>query len=400
MADIFPVSTSLTLIPDSASGLTDTIMNYLTNLLLFLAPYKPFLAPTLVLSVMLTLAFVEIKVKLELRALQILLNKDSRAQRRVLVINCAQSLVQIAAAQLVLVSPELQVVTLYTIVFKSIQTNMELIKADAVGLISSFIFVFIISPTSSISIIGELDGLLTYLSTQAAPLLVSFSLLILIPLSVPVLISSILFSAAWMGIRLIVAVRRKFPEDFDFFVTIAMFILAWKILQKDIMQRQVKSLVCTSLEKSRNGLSVGGTGSGLQELRRWCKQPPLLGDIVQVGEQTGYFGSLENVSLPQDVSYPEMIINLAFNYRIRMSLIVSSLSIQDGCNLTVTNPPRDEVGFLTSALYRLYLLAAWVTPTKYQSHLAVFGFNSTKLVLQTQISCLDLFKQLLIEKIN
>ena len=153
-AEIFPVSTSVSQILESSPP-SDTIMNGLQNVMLSLAPYMPLLVPTLALSLMLTLAFVEIKVKIESRALLILLNKDSRVKRRVLLINCAQILILLSTLQLRLVSPELQAISLYILVLKCIQTNLELVKQDAGGLISTCIYVFLVKPTSTICIIGK-----------------------------------------------------------------------------------------------------------------------------------------------------------------------------------------------------------------------------------------------------
>ena len=147
-------STSVSLFLDSESK-PDTIMNSLNLIMIILAPYGSLIAPTLALITMLTLAFLEIKVKLESRALQILLNKDSRVKRRVLVINFAQILLLLTTVQLGLVSPELQAVSLYILGVKCIQTNLELVKQDAGGLLSTWIYVFIVKSSSTVCIIGK-----------------------------------------------------------------------------------------------------------------------------------------------------------------------------------------------------------------------------------------------------
>ena len=113
----------------------DTVTQYirldpkLTNLL---SEYYTYLAPVVIqltcLLLLATLAIFEVKVKFEAKALEILLHKNRSSTRQVMVYNCGQIVIYIAAVYWRLCSPELQAIAAYSLAAKLIQTNWQQFK--------------------------------------------------------------------------------------------------------------------------------------------------------------------------------------------------------------------------------------------------------------------------------
>ena len=150
--------------PDPASDIAycavsdcDTLSDYITTSVTALAP-------VLILAALLLLTFTEVQVKVGARALQILLNKDTRRHRKVLLINCAQTVLMLSVVYWRLVTPELQALALYTLLAKAVQTNRELVGLDLLGLVSTFTFAFCTSPHSNQSILGTQSAVLNPIS--------------------------------------------------------------------------------------------------------------------------------------------------------------------------------------------------------------------------------------------
>lgn len=337
------------------------------------------LMPLLLLSLMLLLAYLEIQTKFSATALRILLNNDKNNQRKVLVINLAQCTLLLALLYLGHVSPELQALAAYILAAKIIQTSRERIKFDLVGILITAAFV-LVRPQAETAVLEPASGAITDLTVSVLPVLFVCLLLVLAPVIVLLATLALTTTLVWWGLRAIVILRRKFPEDFDFFVTLAISVLVWKILRRELIQQMHGG--------RRTALSSPGVLDSF------------LGSIVQVGHTPGYFGRLENLTKPDSMSFLEFFQDLSLHYRTLD--ILSSAYTEGGCRLTVSQPPSCEgvTGYLQSALYRLYVLASWVLPEAYQSHLSRFGFNATTLVISCDCDCHQLNRQKLLEKYN
>ncbi len=97
-----------------------------------LSEYSTFLAPILTqltcLLLLVTLAILEVKVKFEAKALEILLHKNKSSTRQVMVYNCGQIVIYVVAVYCRLCSPELQAIAAYSLAAKLIQTNWQQFK--------------------------------------------------------------------------------------------------------------------------------------------------------------------------------------------------------------------------------------------------------------------------------
>jgi len=367
-----------------------------------------FLVPCMTLFLMVILTIVEIKTKLETRALRILLTADKRSGRKVMVINFAQIVLQLSIMYFNQITSELQAVACYNLTAKLMLMDRKQLNGDLAGIASTAIFVFLSKTQSTFSILEMFDGLVTEVLFLIVPTLLSALMLIILPLIIPSVIATLMFFTVYSLLWLVVMVRRKYPEDFDFFVTLAICVLVWKILKKELVQRQVKSLICSKLE-SRQLLDSGLTGTqavydpGLERVVRWCEashhhsfQHPL----HRMDNDAGYFGALSDLRKPDNMSYLDFYLDLNSNYR--MMNILRTAETPDGCRLTVSHAPSDRglKGILKSSLYRIYILASWILPEAYQGYLSVFGFQKSSMTVNCDCNCTNLTKQIILQKIN
>lgn len=354
------------------------------------------------------LALAEARVKLEAVALKLTLHQDTRSGAKVLLITCVQIALMAGLARHDLCTRELQVLCLYSVLPKLLLLE-QMVMTSSLGLSAIAAFTLIAQPTSSFSVLESLDDWLTTLTLQFGPVLM-LSILLLIPLIMLALLFISLARAAWLCVEMVVRVRRKYPTEFDFFVTLAISILMWKILKRDLRQLQKKeqSLICSdqrsfgvSLDEGRvaQHLSVSQAGLLGDTWLRWFdvdKVPRLSGATVQ--------GSVDHpVSLE---SYLEFYYDSANNYRM-INVLKSEVSMDGAaCNLTVSYAPRADgpMGLLKTTIYQIYLIASWLIPPAYQSPLDYFGFVQRNLILEqnpaeSKGDCTRFNKQIFLEKL-
>jgi len=361
------------------------------------------IVPYVVFCAIVLLAFLEVRVKLDAKALRILLNKDRNIVRKILLINFAQTVLLVSIEYLNLTTPELRAASLYVLLAKLVQIRSRDIVIDLPSILSTALFFFLAREQSQFSVLEVLDSCVNEVILFLFPSVLISIMLLILPVVVPVVLILISLSAVCGVLWMIVLVRRKYQDDFDFFVTVAICVLAWKIIRKELVQRQVKNLVCARLPSRQviNALTNSNYSpviydpTGLEKVMKWCEM-----DEQPFSVLPGHYESLRDLKKPENVTYLDFYMDIATNYR--MTNIFQSLKVRDGCLLTVSKAPRESGlrGVLQSTLYRLYLLAAWILPNSYQHHLSVFGFSRSPMLVKSESDCEQLAGQIILEKIN
>ena len=93
----------------------------------------------------------------------------------------------------------------------------------------------------------------------------------------------------------------------------------------------------------------------------------------------GYFGSIENLTLPEDSSYPEIFINLAFNFRNSLFKTLNLYLLEVNISLKIISP----FSFLLKDRVRKNFKAWWGTyinfrELKEEKNLAIWSPKSSK----------------------
>jgi len=399
----------------------------LTNLL---SEYYTFLVPILTqltcLLLLATLAIFEVKVKFEAKALEILLHKNKSSTRQVMVYNCGQIVIYIVAVYCRLCSPELQAIAAYSLAAKLIQTNWQQFKVDiltiAPTILPTILFAFMVKPNNTLSIIEGTDQLINEGTQQVIPVILVYLSLVLYPIiCVTVVISFI----AYCFFRFLASLRRRFPDDFDFFLTLAISILAFKTVKRDLVQRQLKDMVCSKLNYPTSpsssllrdiGLSLPSSlssktepGAELEDsdaqlaLQHWClSNDNIIRSIAKVVKSPVRYGEVEEVVKPENMSYLDFYTELFTAYRGYHILQARPAYKPGACWVNIVHPPRETgmYGIMKGAAYKMYVLASWVLPDSMQDYLSVFGFKHSNIEIETQMNCSLLNKQMLVEKIN
>jgi len=338
------------------------------------------IVPYVVICAIVLLAFLEVRVKLDAKALRILLNKDRNIVRKILLINFAQTVLLVSIEYLNLTTPELRAASLYVLLAKLVQIRSRDIVIDLPGILSTALFFFLAREQSQFSVLEVLDSCVNEVILFLFPSVLISIMLLILPVVVPVVLILISLSAVCGVLWMIVLVRRKYQDDFDFFVTVAICVLAWKIIRKELVQRQVKNLVCARLPSRQviNALTNSNYSpviydpTGLEKVIKWCEM-----DEEPFSVLPGHYESLCDLEKPENVTYLDFYMDIATNYR------------ESGLR-----------GVLQSTLYRLYLLAAWILPNSYQHHLSVFGFSRSPMLVKSESDCEQLAGQIILEKIN
>eukprot|EP00088_Acartia_fossae_P046071 TRINITY_DN4968_c0_g1_i6.p1 TRINITY_DN4968_c0_g1~~TRINITY_DN4968_c0_g1_i6.p1 ORF type:complete len:411 (-),score=65.72 TRINITY_DN4968_c0_g1_i6:941-2173(-) len=400
-----------------------SITNY--NMKDLISEYLLFIGPILVqflaLSLVTLLALYEIKMKLEARALQILLHKNKYSTRRVLAVNFGQILCYTTAVYFRLCSPEMQAIAAYSLAAKLIQTNRQQLKVDILTIAPTALFAFIVKPNNSISSIEFLDELFLDLTQQVIPLILSYLTILFYPIITVTIISLYI---AFVFFRFLVNVRRSFPDDFDFFLTLTISLLAFKTVKRDLVQRQFKDMMCSKLQlPTLADSSSGNPGSAMSPLStyygnhelgaeshaqralyHWCQsQDNVLRSItktIQNGDTL--YGEVEEVKKPANMSYLDFYTEIFTQYRGYHILASQQGSKSGSCTLQIAHPPRDSglYGMMRGAAYKMYILASWVLPESYQDYLSIFGFRESTIEIETGMNCSRLNKQMLVERIT
>jgi len=359
--------------------------------------------PSMLIIAMVMLAFIEFRVKLDAQALRFLLNKDRNSARKVLVINFAQIVLMLSIVHLNQTTAEQRALSLYILIMKLVQTRQRQIVIDFPGIMTSAIFLCLSRDQSSFSLIESVDSFVSEVTLVLIPSMMSSFMVLLLPLIIPLTLISLTLSVVGAVIWLIVQLRRKYPDDFDFFVTVAICVLAWKILKKELIQRQVKKLVCSKLPSRRMLSAITASSSspglydpaGFERVMKWCEA-----DTAPQVFLPGHYKSLRDLEKPENMTYLNFYLDLSTNYR--MTNIFHSETVNEGCLLTISTSPSESGmrGIWRSALYRLYLLASWIIPETYQHHLSLFGFPRSLMMVKCECDCQQLPGQIILERIN
>jgi hypothetical protein len=397
----------------------------LTNLI---SDYTTYLGPILVqgigLVLLVGLAIFEVKVKLEAKALEILLHKNKSSTRQVLGLNCAQILLYVGAVYLRLCSPEFQALAAYSLAAKLIQTNWQQLKVDILTItptiLPTILFAFMVKPNNSISIIEGADQLIIEVTQQVIPVILVYLSIIVYPI---IFITLVISSTAYCFFRFLASLRRRFPDDFDFFLTLAISILAFKTVKRDLVQTQLKDMVCSKLKFPTSpaysgisdlsfglpgGLSRAGSGVETQDsdaqlaLQHWClSNDNIIRSIAKVVRNPVRYGEVEEVVKPENMSYLHFYTELITSYRGYHIMAARPAYKPGACWIDIVLPPRETgfYGLMRGAAYKMYVLASWVLPDSYQDYLSVFGFKHSNIEIETQMNCSALSKQMLVEKI-
>jgi len=388
----------------------------LTNLLSdYINTLGPILIQVTVLILLVSLTISEIKVKLEARALLILLNKNQSSGRRVLIINFSQILFYICAVYLRLCSPELQAVAAYSLVAKLIQTDRQQIKVDMLTIAPTILFAFMVKPNNSISILEGADQLIIEVTHQVFPVILTYITIVLFPI---IFITTTTFYIAYCFFRFLANLRRRFPDDFDFFLTLAISILAFKTVKRDLVQRQLKDMVCSKLKLATPsaglpGMSLAGSsglskpGSDLEAgdaqlaLQHWClSNDNIMRSIAKAVRNPVRYGEVEEVMKPENMSYLSFYTDLFTTYTAYHITSARPALKSGSCWLNIVHPPRESglYGLMRGAAYKMYVVASWVLPESYQDYLSVFGFKESSIEIETGMNCSSLNKHMLVEK--
>jgi len=245
----------------------------------------------------------------------------------------------------------------------------------------------LIRPQSTTAVLEPAGQGLTELTVNVLPVLFLSCLFVLTPLIIPVV--AIVFAVllvCWF-LRALVILRRKFPEDFDFLVTLAISVLVWKTVRREL-KYQIKHLNQSSLSSSPTTTAAGLLDSHL-------------GNIIQVGPSSpGFFGRLEHLDKPREMGFLEFFKDIQNNYR--MLDVLSSLPTEGGCKLTVSQSPSvgGVKGHLMAALYRVYVWTVWALPESFKVYLPSFGFNATTIVISSLADCAQFNRLTLLEEKN
>jgi len=362
-----------------------------------------------------SLTISEIKVKLEARALLILLNKNQSSGRRVLTINFSQILFYICAVYLRLCSPELQAVAAYSLVAKLIQTDRQQIKVDMITIAPTILFAFMVKPNNSISILEGADQLIIEVTHQVFPVILTYITIVLFPI---IFITTTTFYIAYCFFRFLANLRRRFPDDFDFFLTLAISILAFKTVKRDLVQRQLKDMVCSKLKLATPsaglpGMSLAGSsglskpGSDLEAgdaqlaLQHWClSNDNIMRSIAKAVRNPVRYGEVEEVMKPENMSYLSFYTDLFTTYTAYHITSARPALKSGSCWLNIVHPPRESglYGLMRGAAYKMYVVASWVLPESYQDYLSMFGFKESSIEIETGMNCSSLNKHMLVEK--
>lgn len=388
----------------------------LTNLLSdYINTLGPIIIQVTVLILLVSLTISEVKVKLEARALLILLNKNESSARRVLFINFGQILFYICAVYLRLCSPELQALAAYSLVAKLIQTDRQKLKVDMLTIAPTILFAFMVKPNNFISILEGADQLVLEITQQVIPVILTYLSIFLFPI---IFITTSTSYIAYSFFRFLASLRRRFPDDFDFFLTLAISILAFKTVKRDLVQRQLKDIVCSKLKLPTSspgltGMSLAGTGAltrpGEVEggdaqlaLQHWClSNDNIMRSIAKAVRNPVRYGEVEEVVKPENMSYLQYYTDLFTGYRAYHITSAKPAGKSGSCWLNIVHPPRESgvYGIVRGAAYKMYVVASWVLPESYQDYLSVFGFKESSIEIETQMNCSSLNKHMLVEKI-
>jgi len=384
----------------------------------------PFVIQLLAFCFLFSLAIYEVKIKFEARALQILLiNKTKMSTRHLLLLYFVQVVFYVVAVYFGRCSAELQAVAAYSLTAKLIQTNMQQLKVDILSIAPTFLFAFFVRPNCSILIIESFDEVLLDITQQVLPILFIYLSTIFFPiLFVGMITSYIVYCFIWF----LVLIRRKFPEDFDFFLTLAIAILAFKTVKRDLVQRQVKDMFCSKLKlpPPTTGISQAYQGyGGMQEageqvveaesnshriLQHWCySQDDIIKSIATTSKNpvsSLQYGEVEEIVKPVNMSYLSFYTELLINYRgyyIMQSISSTDTTTDKTCHLSIAHPPRETglYGLWRGTAYKLYIMTSWLLPETYQGFLSVFGFQESRIDIQTEMECSKLNQQILVEKL-
>jgi len=393
------------MINSTANG-TDDMMN---DWQAFLPKLKDGLIyPTISVLLLVLLGLGEVGWKLGARIQQMLLVKGTRHHKRILFINLTQMVLMAGLVYSKMVSVDHHLISLYLLLAKLIQVRREALLMDLGGILATLAFIILVPTQTATSVIGTFDAALTALTVSVIPHLLLLLLVVCLPLLLPLICIALLSVTVWYATRMLALLRRRYPEDFDFFVLLSISILAWKILKKETLRHKaVRGLVCSSIQQH-----VDWEGEELDRVRRWCGGGVRVDDpayshasdsampILQIGNNTGYFGEVEDLLKPENMSILQFYTELFINYR--MMNIISALETGTGCQLHVSHPPRREGirGALDGFMYQIYVLSSWILPTKYQDYLSVFGYTTTSMDVKCSGGCHQFTNQILLEKVN
>lgn len=396
------------------------------NMPQLLVTMMPFVIQLFAFCFLFSLAIYEVKIKFEARALQILLlNKTQTSTRHLLLLYFVQVVFYVVAVYFGRCSAELQAVAAYSLTAKLIQTNMQQLKVDILSIAPTFLFAFFVRPNCSILILESADEVLLDITLQVLPVLFIYLSTILFPvLFVGMITSYIVYCFTWF----LVLIRRKFPEDFDFFLTLAIAILAFKTVKRDLVQRQVKDMFCSKLKllPPNTGMSkaasiyqgyggvrevgdevVEGESNSHRILQHWCySQDDIIKSIARTTKNqvsSMQYGEVEEVVKPVNMSYLTFYTELLTSYRgyYIMQSVSSDTATDKTCHLSIAHPPRETglYGLWRGTAYKLYIMTSWLLPENYQGFLSVFGFQESKIDIQTEMECSKLNQQILVEKL-